>query len=172
VPLHPQGETRRIGNSDGLDRAVLRQSFHYDALARLRYRLPMERINADRLAFENLGEDAVTGQADFMPIRKDDLGVGMDFPILQSGRAMVHPARQITNFRMERTAKGDAHLLDATANPQNWDPFCNTGLCDLQRNRIPVLIVRFVAWMWFDVEMRWMNIRPPTGEQNTVNAIQ
>ena len=62
MPLHTEREAGRIGNADRLDGAVLGHALDHDALARLKDALPVQRIDLDLLAAEDLGEGAARHQ--------------------------------------------------------------------------------------------------------------
>src|SRR5271165_4954653 len=47
VPLHPKRETRRFGDADRFDRAVVRHALDHDALAGLEDALAVQRIDPD-----------------------------------------------------------------------------------------------------------------------------
>ena len=50
VPLDAQCELGRVGNSDGLDRAVLRHALDDNAIPRFQNALTVERVDANRLS--------------------------------------------------------------------------------------------------------------------------
>ena len=56
MPLHAERKTRRIGDTDRLDGAVFGHALDDNALARLQNALPVQRIDPDRLAAEQLCE--------------------------------------------------------------------------------------------------------------------
>src|SRR6516164_840222 len=77
MPLHAERKARRIGDADRFDGAVLRDAFDDDALAGLEDTLPIQRIDADHLANEQLRKRSVENEATLVPVGADDLGVGM-----------------------------------------------------------------------------------------------
>src|SRR5579859_971038 len=90
MPLHPERKAARIGDADRLDRAVLRHALDHDPLAGLEDALSVQRIDPDPVAPQDRGKGAAGHEADVMPIREDDHGIGMDLAILEPRHAMVH----------------------------------------------------------------------------------
>ena len=70
MPLDARCETGCVGNSDGLDRAVLCHALDDDAIPRLRNALTMERVYADRLSVEKSREDTAGNETDVMAVRE------------------------------------------------------------------------------------------------------
>src|SRR5262245_34917544 len=62
VPLHADSECRRVGDADGLDRAVFGDAFDDDPLAWLENALAVQGVHADRVPSHQLGKQAVRGQ--------------------------------------------------------------------------------------------------------------
>ena len=62
-----------------------------------------------------------------MPVGKDDVLIGMDLAVCQPRHPMVHAAGQLTDFRMQRAAKGDVHLLQAAADAEQRDAAGDAG---------------------------------------------
>ena len=53
------------------------------------------------------------------------------------GHSMIHPARQIAYFGVQRAAHRDRHLLKAPTNAKNWLARGNTGPNERQHQSIP-----------------------------------
>src|SRR5438876_7263763 len=68
VPLHAERETRRIGDPDRLDGAVLGDALDDNAPAGFENALPVQRIDLDFIAAENFGEGAARRQRDLMAV--------------------------------------------------------------------------------------------------------
>ena len=86
--------------------------------ARFEDALTVQRIDADGLATEQPGKGAAGNETDVMPVGEDDVGIRMDFAVLQPRHAMVHASGQLADFRMQRAAEGDVHLLQAAADTE------------------------------------------------------
>jgi hypothetical protein len=52
----------------------------------------------------------------------------MDFAGLQPRHPMVDAPRQLANFRVQRAAKGNVHLLQAAADAEQGNAACDAGL--------------------------------------------
>ena len=128
VPLNAQCEPGRVGNSNGLYRAVLRHALDDDAVSRFQNALTMERVDANRLPVEEAGENTSGNETDVMAVRENDFRVGMGIPIFQPRRPVVHASGQLADFRMQGALECDSHLLDAATQAQDGDASCNTGL--------------------------------------------
>ena len=172
VPLDSQCEPGRVGDSNGLYRAVLRHALDDDAVPRFQNALTVERVDADRLPVEEPREDTAGNEADVMAVRENDFRVGMGIPVFQPGRPVVHASGQLPDFRMQGAPEGDSHLLDAAAQAQDGDAPCNAGLRHPQRHLVPVPVVGLVAWMGFGVEMDRMNVGPCARQQDAVDRVQ
>src|SRR5260370_1541683 len=127
VPLDGEGEARRVGNPDRLDRAVFRDALDDDPLARFQDALTMKRIDTDGLATEQPREGAAGNEIDVMTVGEDNVGVGVDFTVLQPRHPMVYTPGQIADFRMPRAADGHIHLLQPPSNTQPRYPACATS---------------------------------------------
>src|SRR5260370_6489404 len=71
VPLDAEGEARRVGNPDRLDRAVFRDALDDDPLARFQDALTMKRIDTDGLATEQPREGAAGNEIDVMTVGEE-----------------------------------------------------------------------------------------------------
>ena len=172
VPLDAQCEPGRLGNSDGLDRAVLRHALDDNAIPRFQNALTVERVDANRLSVEEPREDTAGNETDVMAICENDCRVRMEIPVFQPRRSMVHASGQLADFRMQGASEGNSHLLDTAAETKDGDALRNAGLRHLQRHFIPVLVVRFVARMGFGVEIDWMNVGAVARKQDAVDRVQ
>ncbi len=86
------------------------------------------------------------------------------------GHAMVHPAGQVANFRIERPSHGDVHFLKATANAQERLPPFHTSTHQGQGDRITGAIkIAMCFGRVFSVFLR-VHIGPTTGQQKPVKA--
>src|SRR3984885_14614863 len=66
MPLHTERKRRRLRNSNGLDRAVLRDPLHHDPFAGIEDALTVQRIDADGVAAEQFGKGAASEKTDLM----------------------------------------------------------------------------------------------------------
>src|SRR5258708_1383131 len=70
MPLHAEGKARCVRDPDCLDGAVFRDALDHDALARLEDALPVQGIDADGFAAEQLCKGAARRERDVMPVGK------------------------------------------------------------------------------------------------------
>ena len=96
----------------------------------------------------------------------------MDFAVLQPRHPMVHAAGQFADFGMQRAAKGDVHLLQATANPEQRHAAGDAGLRYRQRDLVAMDVVGFVLGIRLGIEARGVNVGPRPGQHNAVDHVQ
>src|ERR1700722_19976533 len=68
MPLNAECKGRRLGNPDRLDRAVLRKPPPHAPFAGIEDALTVQRVDADRVAAEQLGKSAAGEQPDFVAV--------------------------------------------------------------------------------------------------------
>jgi hypothetical protein len=111
MPLDAERKRGCIGHADRFDRAVFCYTFDDDPMAGFENALAVQRVNTDRCAAEELREKAARAKTHFVPVRKYDLRVGVDFPALKPWRSVVHAPRQVANLRMQCSTECDVHFL-------------------------------------------------------------
>src|SRR5262249_59767913 len=117
-----------------------------------------QRIDADLFAAEDFRKLPARGQADLMAIRKHDLGVGMDLTIGKPRHAMVHAAGYLADFRMQRAAEGDVHLLQAAADAEQRHTAFDTGLREPKSDLVAMDVIGLVLDVRRGVEARRMDV--------------
>ena len=83
-------------------------------------------------------------RCDVVPVGEDHCRIGMDFAVLQPRHAMVHAPGQFADFRMQRAAEGDVHLLEAAADAEQRYTARNAGVRQRQRHVVAMEIVGLV----------------------------
>src|SRR5580700_2113741 len=172
VPLYAERKTRRVGDVNGLDGAVLRNAFDDHALARFEDALAVQRVDADRFGAKELGEHAAWRQANVVAIGENDFEIGMQFAVFEPRRPMVHAPGQLANLGMQRTAEGDIHLLKTAADAEQWHAALDAGLDQLKRDGVAILIVGLIGCILFLAEVTRMHVGAGAGEQNAVDRIE
>jgi hypothetical protein len=172
MPLHAEGEARRLGDADRLDRAVIGHALDHDALARLEDALAVERIDANAFGPQQFGKYAAGGEAHVMTIGKHHLHIGVEFAVRQSRRAVIDAPGQVPDFRMQRAAIGDVHFLKATADAEQRHAAGDTGLDQSQRHGVARMVVRLAARVGVVPEQARMHIGARAGEQDAVDGIE
>ena len=81
VPLHAERKTRRLGNADRLNGAVIGHALDDDAFAGLEDALAVQRIDANAFGTEQFRKYATGRQPYLVTIGKDDLDIGMKFAV-------------------------------------------------------------------------------------------
>src|SRR6516162_2396959 len=81
VPLHAERKTRRLGNADRLNGAVIGHALDDDAFAGLEDALAVQRIDANAFGTEQFRKYATGCQPYLVTIGKDDLDIGMKFAV-------------------------------------------------------------------------------------------
>src|SRR5262249_17000564 len=119
MPLHAESKPLRVGDADGLDRAVLGYALDDHSLARFQNALAVQGIHADDVAAEDARKMATGDQPDLVAIGEDNGGIGVDLARLGSWHAVVQAARQFANLVVQRAAERDVHLLKAATDAQN-----------------------------------------------------
>ena len=107
-----------------------------------------------------------------MAIGEDDVGIGMDFAVLQPRHPMVHAAGQFADFRMQRAAEGDVHLLQAAADPEQRHAAGDTGFRQRQRQIVTLDVVGFVPGIRFSAETGRVHIGAGAGQHHAVDRIE
>ena len=74
----------------------------------------MQRVGHRSGGAEQVVERAAVAEADLVALGEDDRMV-----LLARRHAVVHPARQVTDLRVQGAAESDVHLLDATADAEH-----------------------------------------------------
>ena len=115
MPLYSKREPRSSCNPDCFDRAILGDSFHDYSFTEVEYTLTVEGIHTNDLMTEQLRNDTACDKPHLVTVAEDNFGIGMELPVLKSSRTMIHTSIQLTYLWMERTAKCDVHLLEASA---------------------------------------------------------
>src|SRR6516162_7251780 len=118
VPLHAERETRRLGNADRFDGAVIGHALDDDAFAGLEDTLAVQRIDPNGFGSQQLRKDASRRQTYLVAVGKNHLHIGVEFAVRQTRRAVIDAAGQFADFRMQRAAIGDVHLLKAAADAE------------------------------------------------------
>ena len=118
MPLDAQSECGSASDAYRFDRAVLGDTLHDNAIARLEDGLTMQRVHADCQATEKPGEYAVGHEPHLMAIGEYDRRIAMKASIFRAWRTVVHSARKVSHLRMERAPERDIHLLKTTADPE------------------------------------------------------
>ena len=172
MPLNAERKAWRVGDADRLDRAVLGDALDHDPRARLENALPMQRVYADGLAAEELREGAARNQVNIVAVGKDHGGVGMNFAVLQSRHAMVHAPRQLPDLRMQCAAKGDVHLLEATADAEDRDAAGYARLRQRQGHGVAMLVVGLMPGVRLGLEPGRMDVGAGACQQHAVDDIQ
>src|SRR5262249_35171009 len=150
----------------------IRHAYDDDALAGFENALAVQRIDANALGAEKLGEYDAWGQPHVMPFGEHNLDIRMEFAIRQPRRAMIDAAGQVADFGMQRAAIGDVYLLDAPADAEQRHTARNAGLDQGQRQRIASLIVGLAARVRLLAEQTRMHIGACAGEQDAVDAVE
>jgi hypothetical protein len=145
MPLHAERKARRIGNPNRFDGAVLRGALDDHALAGFENSLTMQRVDPDRLAAEQPRKGAAGDQADVMAVGENDGRIGMDFTVLEPRHPMIDASWQLADLRMQRTAEGDVHLLQAAADPEQRNAAGDADLRQRQRHFVAMQVVGFVG---------------------------
>ena len=96
----------------------------------------------------------------------------MDFAVLQPRHAVVHAAGDLADFRVQRTAEGDVHLLQAAANAEDRHAPGDAGLRQRQRDVVAVDVVGLVPLMRLGLEARRVNIGPRPGQNHPVDDVE
>src|SRR5215218_2717336 len=79
MPLHAEGEARRIRDPDRLDGAVLGDALYHDSFAGFENALAVQRIDANGLATQQRCKGAAGNEIDLMAIGENDRRIRMDF---------------------------------------------------------------------------------------------
>ena len=172
VPLHAERKAGRVGDADRLDRAVFRHALDHHASSGLVDALTVQRVDADRLATEQPGEDAVRNEPDIVTVGEDHGRIGMDLAVFQPRHAVVHAAGQLADLGMQRAAERDAHLLKAAADAEHRHAALDAGLDQRQRQRITIVVVGLVPGMRFKPEAGGVYVRARAGEQDAVDRVE
>ncbi len=111
-----------------------------------------------------LGKRAARREMDVVPVGKHHRRIRMDFAVLQPRHAVVYAAGDLADFRMQRAAEGDVHLLQAAADAENRDTAGDTSLRQRQRDVVAMDVVGLVPFMRLGLEARRMDIGPRPGQ--------
>ena len=172
MPLNSKSETGRVGDSNGFDGPILRHSLDDYAITRFKNALTMQRVHPDDLPPEDLREYAFWKKAHLVPVSKDYLRIRMDFARVEPGHSVVHAARKLANFMMECSAKGNIHLLEATANTEKRHRAGHTNLDQLQSQGVPILVIGFMSPMGLGIEAGWVDVCASARQNHTINGIE
>ena len=107
-----------------------------------------------------------------MPVGKDDGRIGMDFAVLQPRHAMVHAAGNLADFRVQRAAEGDVHLLQAAADAEDRHAAGDAGLDQRQRDVVAVHVVGLVPLVRLGLEARRMHVGAGAGQHHPVHDVE
>jgi hypothetical protein len=80
--------------------------------------LAVQGIDADAFGAEQFGKDAARREADLVPLGEDHFQIGVELAVRQPRRAMIEAPRQLADFRMQRAAISDIHLLKTAADAE------------------------------------------------------
>src|SRR5260370_37661703 len=115
MPLNAEGKARRVGDADGLDRAVLRHALDDNPLAGLEDALTVQRVDADGLLTEELREGAAGDQVDIVAVGEDDGGSGGGLAPLPPPEPGGHAPGPHAGLGTQRSAPGGEPLPQTSA---------------------------------------------------------
>ena len=98
--------------------------------------------------------------------------IGVDLAVLQPRHAVVHAAGDLADFRVQRTAEGDVHLLQAAADAEDRHATGDAGLRQRQRDVVAVDVVGLVPLMRLGLEARRVNIGPRPRQNHPVDDVE
>ena len=107
-----------------------------------------------------------------MAVGEDDLGIGMDFAVLQPRHPVVHAAGQFADFRMQRAAEGDVHLLQAAADAEQRHAARDAGFRQRQRQLVALDVVGLVPGIRLGAEAGRMHIGARAGQHDAVDRVE
>ena len=120
----------------------------------------------------SLAKGAVRQQPHLVAVGKHHQRVGMDLAVLEPRHAVVHAARQLADFRDQRAAERDVHLLQPAADAEQRHTALDAGLDQRQRHRIAFLVVGLMRGTGLDAEIGRMDVGTAAGQQDAVDRAQ
>ena len=120
----------------------------------------------------SLAKRAARREMDVVAVGEDHRRVGMDLAVLQPRHAVVHAARDLADFRMQRAAEGDVHLLQAAADAEDRHAAGDAGLRQRQRDVVAMDVVGLVLRVRLGLEAGRMHIGARAGQQDAVDGVE
>ena len=110
--------------------------------------------------------------ADVVAVGEDNRGIGMDFAVLQPRHPVVHAAGYFADFRMQRTAEGDVHFLQAAADAEQRHAAGDASFRQRQRHVVAMHVIGLMLGVRFGLETGRMHIGARAGQHDAVDGIQ
>ena len=166
MPLHRQGEARRILHIGRLGRAVGGGAVDHDPGAGAGDALPVQGVGHHLFRPHQAVEHAAFGEAH--RVAQGEL-------LLQRaiGRhAMVHPPRQIADLGVKRAAHGDVHLLEPPAYAKEGLAALHAGADQGQRDRIAAAVKAAMGGGFLLAIFAGVHVGAPAGQQKAVAEVE
>ena len=142
------------------------------ALAGFEDALAVQRIHPDGLAAEQSRKGAAGREVDVVAVGEHHRRIGMDLAVLQPRHAVVHAAGDFADFRMQRAAEGDVHLLQAAADAEHRHAAGDAGFRQRQRDVVAVDVVGLVPLVRLGLETGRMHIGAGARQHDAVDGVE
>ena len=117
-------------------------------------------------------EGAAWREIHVVTIGEDNGGIGMDFAVLEPRHPMIHAPGQFADFRMQRTAKRDVHLLQAAADPEQGYASDNARFRQRQSDVIAMEVIGFMFGMRLGAKACRVDVGAGAGQHNAIHCIK
>ncbi len=167
MPLHAEREGGRIGDAHGLDGAVGCDRFHDQAFAEAIDRLPVQRIDLDRVGAIKEFLQAPAGRQCHRVRRTIAFRQGHGLV-----GAMVEAIRQFVHFLMQRTPERDVQLLHPAADGEQRHTLGQSATDQGQGSGVARRIPGAAGPARLRPIVMWFDVGRAAGDQQAVELIE